>query len=137
MKRRAFLAGTGVALGSLAGCVRTQGSTDQWDVTTTDSKFRPARYEASVGETVVWHNTSQRSHTVTAYQDRIPDGATYFASGGFDSEQAARDGWKRGLEGAIHPGESFEHTFETPGTYRYFCIPHEVMGMVGSVVVTK
>lgn len=29
----------------------------------------------------------------------------------------------------------FEYTFETAGTYDYFCIPHKQLGMVGRVVV--
>jgi plastocyanin len=28
------------------------------------------------------------------------------------------------------------HTFDVPGTYQYFCIPHEMAGMTGTVVVT-
>ncbi|MCL5279758.1 MAG: plastocyanin/azurin family copper-binding protein [Planctomycetes bacterium] len=31
----------------------------------------------------------------------------------------------------------FQHTFEVPGTYVYFCLPHEAMGMVGKVTVQK
>jgi hypothetical protein len=33
-------------------------------------------------------------------------------------------------------GGTFSFTFEEPGTYDYFCIPHEEMGMVGSVTVS-
>jgi plastocyanin len=33
-------------------------------------------------------------------------------------------------------GGTFSFTFEEPGTYDYFCIPHEDLGMVGSVTVT-
>ncbi|WP_241997224.1 plastocyanin/azurin family copper-binding protein [Halorubrum sp. SD626R] len=33
------------------------------------------------------------------------------------------------------PSENYEHTFEEPGTYEYFCIPHEGSGMVGTVRV--
>jgi hypothetical protein len=33
-------------------------------------------------------------------------------------------------------GESFSYTFDEPGTYEYFCIPHEDLGMVGTVTVT-
>lgn len=32
-------------------------------------------------------------------------------------------------------GESFSFTFEEPGTCDYFCIPHEQVGMVGTVTV--
>jgi plastocyanin len=38
--------------------------------------------------------------------------------------------------GDINPGQTFTHTFDTPGTYKYFCIPHEVAGMTGTIVVT-
>lgn len=81
---------------------------------------------------VRWTNTSSIAHTVTAYEDGIPEEATYFASGGFASEQAARDGFP---DGTIPPGESFEHEFETNGTYEYFCIPHEDQGMTGTIEV--
>ncbi|NIS35939.1 MAG: copper-binding protein, partial [Actinobacteria bacterium] len=72
--------------------------------------------------------------SVTAYEDGIPDGAEYFASGGFDSEQAARDNYPQ--EGDIPGGESYQYTFETTGEYEYFCIPHESADMVGTVTVT-
>jgi plastocyanin len=71
---------------------------------------------------------------VTAYESGIPDEAAYFASGGYDSEEAAREAWTN-LEGAITSGDTYEHTFEVPGTYHYFCIPHERGGMVGTVTV--
>jgi len=29
----------------------------------------------------------------------------------------------------------FEYTFEKPGTYDYYCIPHKSVGMVGRIVV--
>jgi peptide/nickel transport system substrate-binding protein len=32
-------------------------------------------------------------------------------------------------------GETFEHTFETAGEYRYVCVPHAGVGMQGTVVV--
>jgi hypothetical protein len=33
-------------------------------------------------------------------------------------------------------GGTFSYTFEEPGRYDYYCIPHESMGMVGSVTVS-
>jgi hypothetical protein len=33
-------------------------------------------------------------------------------------------------------GGTFSFTFEEPGTFDYFCIPHEQLGMIGSVTVT-
>ena len=37
--------------------------------------------------------------------------------------------------GDIPAGQVYRHTFTVPGEYRYFCIPHEDMGMVGTVIV--
>lgn len=111
---------------------------EEWTETTTvdmtdELTYEPKRIQVSAGSTVTWETVGAVGHTVTAYEDEIPDGATYFASGGFDSEQAARDGYPD--EGNVTEGGSYEHTFETEGTYKYFCIPHEMNGMVGFVMV--
>ena len=111
----------------------------QWTETSTVEMtdqlvYSPKRIQVSTGTTVTWENTGNIGHTVTAYESEIPDGATYFASGGFDSLQAAKDGYSDG-EGNVPAGESYEHTFETTGTYEYYCIPHEMNGMVGFVKV--
>lgn len=87
--------------------------------------YTPDTVRVEVGETVRWENGSAVMHTVTAdpeeaFKDEsvtLPDGASTFNSGNMD------------------PGQTFEYTFETPGTYRYFCIPHEAVGMRGTVIV--
>lgn len=107
--------------------------TDTVDMTD-ELTFEPQRIEVSAGTTVTWVNVGTIGHTVTAYEDEIPEDATYFASGGYESEQAARDGYPG--EGNLAEGESYEHTFETPGDYEYLCVPHELNGMVGTVRVT-
>jgi plastocyanin len=101
--------------------------------------FDPDSLTIAPGDTVVWENVGAVGHSVTAYEDEIPDGAAYFASGGFDSEQAARDAYSAGDpdSGDVPGGESWEHTFETEGEYGYFCIPHEQAGMVASVTVEE
>lgn len=96
-------------------------------------KFEPKRIEVSKGTTVTWKNVGAVAHSVTGYEEEMPDGADYFASGGFDSEQAANDNYPD--EGSIAKDESYEYTFETTGTYEYYCIPHEMSGMVGYVKV--
>lgn len=107
---------------------KTVGMTDKL-------KFDPDHVQVTAGTTVTWKNTSGLGHTVTAFEDELPDGATYFASGGADSEQDARDEYKEDKTGTIAKGETFSHTFETKGTYKYFCIPHEMNGMIGFVKV--
>jgi plastocyanin len=138
MNRRTFLAtaGTAAAVG-LAGCGTSTAQLEEseYDVGMAHNAFRPVEYEVSVGDTVVWGNTGSRGHSVTAYADEIPDGATYFASGGFDSEEAAIGGWPN--QGNVRPGQTYEHTFDTPGEFGYYCIPHEAAGMKGTILVTE
>ncbi len=138
MDRRSFLAtlAAGASAG-LAGCGLGGGSSPGpgYDVGMQASAFTPREVTVAVGETVVWRNTNSRAHTVTAYEDPLPAGAAYFASGGFAAEQAARDGFYERFDGAIASDDTYEHTFERAGEYPYFCIPHERGGMVGTVVV--
>lgn len=136
MQRRAFLASVGTAgLTAVAGCAGVSGS--QGDILMRATAFDPYEYTVSVGDTVTWYNASTRGHTVTAYENAIPEDATYFASGGYEDEQAAREAFRQeGFAGGqISSGESYSHTFETPGRYEYVCIPHEQGGMVGTIIV--
>ena len=137
MRRRTFLAVAAGASSALAGCGMVGGSGDA-DVEMVKNAYVPETFEATVGEPVVWVNNGSRGHTVTAYEDGLPDGAEYWASGGFESEAAAREGfWQEGGEGTVRSGETWSYTFETPGTHAYFCVPHERAGMVGTVVVSE
>lgn len=87
--------------------------------------FDPIGVAVPTGASVTWVNDSG-SHTSTAYtQDnpqsetrRIPEGA---------------EGWDSGF--LSEGGAEFSHTFETEGTYDYYCTPHKSQGMVGRVVV--
>ncbi|WP_338742376.1 cupredoxin domain-containing protein [Haloplanus salilacus] len=138
MRRRRVLATLGAGLAATsAGCAAAgSGGTTQGDVGMTSEAFEPATITVRVGDEVVWYNNSARAHSVTAYEDAIPEGADYWATGGYDSEDAAREAWK-GLNGALESGETYSHRFEVPGEYGYFCIPHERAGMVGTVVVEE
>jgi plastocyanin len=147
MQRRAFLAAGASVTAALAGCIGPSLSSSDYDIGMQSNAFVPdpgvegtdiPTFEAAAGDTVVWANSGSRNHTVTGYDDGIPEGAEYFASGGFDNEQAARDAWANSIDGGgvVKPGETYEHTFEVPGDYYYVCIPHEDAGMLGKIVVT-
>ena len=118
-----------VSLGTLAGCAASGSSPT---ITMQTMTFQPDRLEVAPGATIEWVNDADVAHTVTAYEDRIPDDASYFASGGFESERAARNDVAAGL---LDPGDTYLHTFEEPGTYAYYCIPHESSGMTAEIVV--
>jgi len=137
MRRRQVLAALGGGLSAgVAGCLGG-GSGEEFDVGMSVNAFQPAAVTVTVGSSVVWRNTSGRRHTVTAYEDPLPEGATYFATGGYDSEAAARAAWDDDLAGGVDPGETYGHTFRTVGTVPYVCIPHERDGMVGTVEVVE
>jgi len=129
MLRTLGLAAALPSAATLAGC---SASGNAPVVTMQNFAFQPRRLTVAPGTTVEWTNDSDDPHTVTAYEDEIPETAAYFASGDFDTESAARNDVGGGLVGA---GDSFTHTFEVPGTYRYYCIPHESSGMAGEIVV--
>src|SRR5215208_6813003 len=78
-----------------------------------DNFFEPANITVEPGTTVTWVQSGNNSHTTTSY-----DGL-----------------WDSGLLPG-GSGQTFSFTFNTPGTYRYFCRPHEAVGMVGTVTVT-
>lgn len=80
-----------------------------------DNQFDPVGLYVEPGTTVRFE-IEDGSHSATAYRDRIPSGASPFDSGTIS-------------------GGGFEHTFDTPGTYDYYCRPHRSMGMVARIVV--
>jgi len=145
MHRRVYLAAIGAtASASLAGCSSALGgvaadpcSGEDCHIGMNRTQFLPDVYEISVGDTVVWKNTSEADHTITAYDDGIPDEADFFATGGFEDQQSARNAWQGQRGGRLGPRETFEHTFDVPGTYEYFCIPHERAEMDGKIVVSE
>ena len=138
-RRRQFLKSTGgiVTAGVLAGCSDDSGGGNGGEENiiemNDDLEFVPDTFEVPAGETVTWENVGSTGHSVTAYEDEIPDEAEYFASGGFDSESTARNAYPD--EGNIPGGETYEYTFETEGEYGYFCIPHEQAGMTATITV--
>ena len=87
--------------------------------------FEPRRVTIGQGETVLWKNTSDIMHTVTANPELAQD----------PSHVALPKDAETFNSGNLQPGETFRHTFQVPGEYQYFCIPHEALGMVGTVVV--
>ena len=87
--------------------------------------FAPKIATVHVGDTVKWVNSSSAVHTVTDDPK--------LAANGLDS--SLPKGVQPFNSGFLKTGQTYEHHFQVAGTYRYFCILHEGMGMVGTVVV--
>jgi plastocyanin len=75
-----------------------------------DDFFYPVRVTINAGQTVVWTNNGTEDHTVTANSAGVskckPASTEVFDSSTLDS------------------GTTFEHTFNNPGTFGYFCQVH-------------
>jgi plastocyanin len=77
-----------------------------------DYKFEPALIEIKAGQTIKWTNGEKRANHSIFFQ----------GPSGFESDR-------------LFPGESWERTFDKPGTYLYTCGPHPEM--TGKVIVTE
>ncbi|WP_236035653.1 plastocyanin/azurin family copper-binding protein [Haloarcula rubra] len=118
---------------AIAGCLGGSGPSGPTVTMTGDLRFDPADVAIDPGQQVTWVNESGVPHTASAYGEGIPDEASYFASGGYESEQAVRQ--STSAKGFLERGETYSYTFDVTGTYQYFCLPHEESGMVGRVIV--
>ena len=94
---------------------------------TTQLWFEPPSVTIKVGETMTWVNDSPIPHTTTGDSDRNPVKETRL-----DVVQLApgAEPWDSGL---LSQGQTFSHTFTAAGEYQYFCIPHVLSGMLGSI----
>lgn len=133
LDRRRLLAAVSVGLGgSLAGCLSGPSFPDADVVAGPDGQyaFEPAELSVTVGDTVTWGFASA-GHNVCCRPDDndgvgLPADAEGFASYGPDESP----------DGSFVPrGGTYEHTFDVPGQYDYVCIPHDDLGMTGTIRV--
>ncbi|HEY7347399.1 MAG TPA: plastocyanin/azurin family copper-binding protein [Ktedonobacterales bacterium] len=85
--------------------------------------FEFTNIKIKVGTTVTWTNVSSAQHTVTSGTPNKPDGI-------FDS----------GTTNFLQPNDQgassvFSHTFDTPGSFTYYCIIHP--GMIAKITVVS
>jgi plastocyanin len=105
-----MLAGIGASL-LLFGCLwSTTQAQDVAGVPIQAFAYQPVTITVPVGSTVVWTNLDPVDHTVTDVDSW----------------------WDSGLFGE---SGTFAKTFDAPGTYVYYCIPHPMM--IGTVEVTE
>ncbi|HUY25842.1 MAG TPA: plastocyanin/azurin family copper-binding protein [Candidatus Binataceae bacterium] len=93
----------------------------------TPAVYAPAKVTVKVGVPVEWINTGKTVHSVTL----VPDDAQN------PKDATEPKGAKTFDSGFMPPGGTFSYTFTVPGTYHYFCVPHEKARMVGVVSVKK
>lgn len=110
-------------------------SDDATVVDMTAVAFEPKEITVSAGDTVAFVHRGGEAHNVLAYADEIPSDAPQWNSAGADSEAAAVEAWNAEKRGGVVSGQAYVRTFETPGEHEYYCVPHEMAGMVGTVIV--
>jgi len=143
MKRRDVLKTGGIALTAgmigLAGCSSSDAETPEQtggpdasgdttiDMVTNSGSyyFDPIGLHVESGTTVTFIN-QEGSHSTVAYKDGVGQATTTRLPDGADS-------WESSI--LTESGATVDHTFETAGTYDYFCGPHKALGMVGRIVV--
>ena len=75
--------------------------------------FVPSAKTIAVGDTVTWMNSDLSAHTATSGAPGVPDGA-------FDS-------------GTLSQGQMYSHTFNSAGSFSYYCTFHTFM--TGTITV--
>jgi plastocyanin len=91
----------------------TPGPVQTNSVSLIDFQYSPADISIKTGTTVTWTNNGSSVHTVTSAASSTET---------FDS-------------GDLNPGAIFTHTFNSTGTFHYFCMHHSQM--LGSVAVAN
>ena len=88
----------------------SSSSSTEVQVSIEEAGYNPDTLEVPVGTTVTWTNAHEAPHTVTSHDE-------VFSGPG------------------MVPGETFSYTFDTPGTYTYFCHFHP--DVEGTIIVTE
>lgn len=113
-----FMAGMGCTKNSSptnSGGDGPPGPPKTWHVSTPGTSFSPAQLRIYTGDTVMW--TSSGGHTVTS------------GTGASDPNVGSM------FDHPLPSGQTFQWVFIKSGTINYFCRPHELMGMKGTITV--
>merc|ERR1711935_773461 len=81
--------------------------------------FFPNKITVAKGETVEFVNNKAFPHNVVFDEDNVPSGV--------NADAISHEDYLNG------PGEKVTNKFDTPGTYGYYCEPHQGAGMQGTI----
>ncbi|MGH7640847.1 MAG: cupredoxin domain-containing protein [Candidatus Dormibacteria bacterium] len=109
-----------------SGCTAASAKSTVTIDATNALKFVPDTACLKASGTITWKNVGNITHTTT---DDVAKAAK--ASDALLPKGASP--WSHTLPG----GASFSLKLTVPGKYKYFCIPHETLGMLGSITVVK
>ena len=124
----------GAAAGGAASAQAATGKT--WEVKmigdASGYKFDPANLTIKQGDAVKWTVVSGPPHNVSFYADSIPSGAQNQLNANMPNTMSP-------LTSQLfnNPGEAYTVSFAgvPKGTYKYFCTPHQALGMRAQLTV--
>lgn len=83
--------------------------------------FEPNEFTVKAGDTITFKNNAGYPHNVVFDEDEVPSGV--------DAAKISQEEYLNA------PGETYSVTLTVPGTYSFYCEPHQGAGMVGKVTV--
>lgn len=83
--------------------------------------FEPSEFTVKAGDTITFKNNAGYPHNVVFDEDEVPSGV--------DATKISQEEYLNA------PGETYSVTLTVPGTYSFYCEPHQGAGMVGKVTV--
>lgn len=92
------------------------------EVVTLSLKFMPKDITVTAGTTVTWRNGETIGHTITSGAWGDVNEST-----GLRGSQTADGLFDHALAPMGQEGDTFSYTFDEPGEYLYFCMPHLTM----------
>lgn len=94
--------------------------------------YDPVQLTIKVGDSVKWTNVSGGPHNVAFYQDKIPAGAA-------DALNTAMPNRMGPLSGPLLTDSLAVYQISfvgaPAGTYGYYCLPHEALGMKATLTI--
>lgn len=83
--------------------------------------FEPSQFTVKAGDTITFKNNAGFPHNVVFDEDEVPSGV--------DATKISQEEYLNA------PGETYSVTLTVPGTYGFYCEPHQGAGMVGKITV--
>jgi plastocyanin len=95
-------------------------------------KFEPASVTIKAGDVISFVNVSGGPHDIVFYADSIPAGGAAVLDAGMPDKTAPLSGPMVG-----DPNAAYKVSFANApaGVYKYYCLPHQAMGMKGEIIV--
>jgi plastocyanin len=99
-------------------------------------RFEPASVTLKAGDGIKFENEGGGPHNVTFDPTTVPADVKSQLNANFGADHDAQNDLSSKLT-AVTAGDAITVSFAgiKPGTYKFFCTPHKMMGMTGSVTV--